>query len=227
MPVDEKAGSRFKVDRVATSLRHSVAESIRTAIAIRHFEPGQRLIERELCDLTGVSRTLIRETLRQLESEGLVVIQPHRGPVVRELTREQAIGVYAVRAELEGLAASLFVANATPGQMKHLEDAFRQLETNMKDGDQISRLQSKNDFYECLLQGANNEALADTFRMLNARITVLRAASLQSKGRAKDSINELRSLVRYIRDSDPIRAKEAAELHVRNAGIEAVKNLPR
>lgn len=64
------ADQQFRVERVAAPLRHSVTESIRYAIAIGRFRAGERLPERELCEMTGVSRTLVREALRQLESEG-------------------------------------------------------------------------------------------------------------------------------------------------------------
>ncbi|NDW03155.1 GntR family transcriptional regulator [Jiella pacifica] len=214
--------ARFRVDRVASSLRHSVTDSIRTAISVRRFQPGQRLIERELCDLTGVSRTLVREALRQLETEGLIAIQPHRGPVVRELTRSQANGVYDVRRELEGLAAALFAARADQKQRDALEDAFSRLKVSLAEGDQVERLRAKNEFYEKLLQGTGNEALAETLKMLNARVTFLRATSLQVSGRAQQSIEELERLMRALDDRDAQGARAAAELHVTNAAAAAV-----
>lgn len=216
----------FKVVRVANSLRYDVTESIRTAIAVRRFEPGQRLIERELCDMTGVSRTLVREALRQLESEGLIVIQPNRGPVVRQLTAEQARGVYDVRKELEGLAASLFASRATEDERKALVKSFARLKTALAKGDQIERLKAKNEFYECLLAGAQNDALADTLRMLNSRVTFLRATSLQAAGRSQRSITELEVLMRALSARDPAAARAAAEFHVTNAAAEAVAQLP-
>src|SRR3546814_19700240 len=82
----------------------SVTESIRNAIASGRFKAGDRLPERELCELTGVSRTLVREAMRQLESEGVIKVEPHRGPFVATLSRHQAGGVYQVRLALEGLA---------------------------------------------------------------------------------------------------------------------------
>ncbi len=100
-------------------LRRSVTESIRNAIAAGVFKAGARLPERDLCEMTGVSRTLVREALRQLESEGLIEVLAHRGPIVARVTPEQAEGVYQVRIELEGLASQLFAAarqrRAAPG----------------------------------------------------------------------------------------------------------------
>src|SRR3546814_14991223 len=98
----------FRVEKIAAPLRYSVTESIRNAIASGRFKAGDRLPERELCELTGVSRTLVREAMRQLESEGVIKVEPHRGPFVATLSRHQAEGVYQVRLELEGLACRLF-----------------------------------------------------------------------------------------------------------------------
>ena len=69
----------FRVERVAAPLRHQVIESIRNAIVTGYFKPGERLLERRLCEMIGVSRTLVREALRQLESEGLIEVVAHRG----------------------------------------------------------------------------------------------------------------------------------------------------
>src|SRR4029453_14605723 len=69
----------FRVEKIAAPLRHGVTESIRYAIALGRFKGGERLPERALCEMTGVSRTLVREALRQLESEGLIKVLPHRG----------------------------------------------------------------------------------------------------------------------------------------------------
>src|SRR5690606_41697344 len=76
----------FRVDRPAATLRHSVTESIRHAIALGRFGAGGRMPERELCEMTGVSPTRVREALRQLESEGLVEVSPHKGPVGARVT---------------------------------------------------------------------------------------------------------------------------------------------
>ena len=95
----------FKVARVAAPLRQSVIASLRSAIAAGRFKAGDRLTERDVCEMTGVSRTLVREAFRQLESEGLITVVPNRGPVVSRVTPEQAEGIYQVRRVLEGLAS--------------------------------------------------------------------------------------------------------------------------
>lgn len=212
----------YRVDKVAAPLRHSVTESIRNAIAAGHFKAGERLPERELCELTGVSRTLVREALRQLESEGLIQVLPHRGPLVARVTRKQAEGIYQVRAELEGLACSLFAVNADDRNRADLQAAFANLRQAMETGSSMERLKAKNAFYDRLIEGAANEALGISLRMLNSRVMMLRATSLQAPGRAKDSIRELSELLEALMARDPQRARQLAEVHIRNAAAAAL-----
>lgn len=136
----------FKVVKAAAPVRHSVTESIRNSIAVGYFTAGQRITERDLCEMTGVSRTAVREALRQLESEGLVEVVPHRGPIVARLKPEQAEGIYQVRVELEGLACELFARNATDEDIEALKAAFEVLKQGDKVTDPLERLQAKNAF---------------------------------------------------------------------------------
>src|SRR3984893_1597927 len=100
------------VPRSAAPLRRQVLDELRQSIIAGRLRPGARLIERELIAMMGVSRTVIREALRQLEAEGLVDVVPNRGAIVRELTIAEARDLYAIRALLEGLAARMFVEKA-------------------------------------------------------------------------------------------------------------------
>lgn len=212
----------YRVDKVAATLRHSVTESIRNAIAAGYFKAGDRLPERELCELTGVSRTLVREALRQLESEGLILVLPHRGPLVARVSRRQAEGIYQVRVELEGLACTLFAENATDHERADLRAALESLRQAMETGDSMERLKAKNAFYDRLIDGAHNEALGISLKMLNARVMMLRATSLQAPGRAKESIRELSELLEALMARDPVKARWLGEAHVRNAAVAAL-----
>lgn len=215
----------FKVQRSAAVLRHSVTESIRNAICLGHSRPGARLPERELCEMAGVSRTLVREALRQLESEGLIPVIPHRGPVVERLLPEQAAGVYQVREDLEGLACQLFAEHASDPQLHALQEAFQTLQCTLSQGTPLERLTAKNFFYQRLLEGAGNEALTSTLRMLNSRIMLLRTTSMQTPGRIRESLTELADLMECLAARDGAGARAAARRHVRNAARVAIENL--
>ena len=171
------ADDSFRVARVAAPLRQSVIASLRNAIAAGRFKSGDRLTERDACEMTGVSRTLVREAFRQLEVEGLITVVPHRGPVVSRVTPEQAEGIYRVRSVLEGLASELFAAHATEEDQQALRQALKSIKAALENPDPVARLNAKNEFYECLMRGAGNEALAQTLSLLNSRIMVLRATA--------------------------------------------------
>lgn len=209
--------NRFKVSREDTSLRYRVTESIRNAILLGHFKPGDRMPERELCEMTNVSRTLVRESLRQLETEGLVTIVPHKGPVVSTMTRKQAEDVYKVRAVLEGLACKLFIESSTDDQKQDLQNAFNRLKKNSTLEEPISLMEAKDHFYHCLLSGAGNEALTHSFQLLGARIMLLRTFSMLTTGRMEKSIIELEALVRALIASDVEQAQSVSLTHVHNA----------
>src|SRR6516164_8753561 len=100
------------VDRPTKTLRELALDRMRKAIVDFHFQPGERLVERDLCDQLGVSRTIVREVLRHLESEGLVSTGSARGPVVAQTTIEQAMQIYEVRAALESMAAKACAGEA-------------------------------------------------------------------------------------------------------------------
>jgi DNA-binding GntR family transcriptional regulator len=213
----------FKVPREAAVLRHSVTESIRNVILLGHFLPGERLPERELCEMTGVSRTLVREALRQLESERLIRVIPHRGPIVETVSVEQADGIYRVREELEGLASELFAERASDEQLMALQTAYENIKRSMSVKDPLVQLDAKNNFYKCLLDGAGNEALFNTLKLLNSQVMLLRSVSMQVPGRSAQSLKELGVLMDALAVRDCKAARKAGSRHVRHAAAAALK----
>ncbi|MDE2573012.1 MAG: GntR family transcriptional regulator [bacterium] len=207
----------MRVARVAAPLRQQITENLRRAITEGRFLPGQRLVERELCELTGVSRTSIREALRQLESEGLIKIIPHRGPVVATVSLEEAAEIYEIRAVLEALAGRLFAERATTEQRKELQAVFRELEATLKRGDASEGLRVKSRFYEILMRGSGNAALMTFLSSIQGRITMLRATSLSHPGRAAKTLQEIRILMGAIKARDGDAAWQACLDHVRSA----------
>ena len=219
---DTAAGYSFLVDRPAATLRRSVTESIRHAIAVGRFGAGARMPERDLCEMTGVSRTLVREALRQLESEGLVHVIAHKGPVVATITPEQAVGIYQVREVLEGLAAELFATRAGDADREALHAAFAQVRLAYDGGDVLRRLAAKNHFYGCLVQGSGNEALGASLHMVNARAMILRGRSLQLPARTGESRRELDALIAALDKRDGELARRLAVHHVQQAARAAL-----
>ncbi len=209
------------------NLREQVADKIREAIVSGRFAGGLRLVERELCELLGVSRSSIREALRQLEVEGLVTTPPNRGPTVTLIDAATAQSIYEVRSALESLAARLFVRHASERHLEQLEKAVEKLALAYNSESLSKTLPAKTDFYQALLNGAGNPVIADLLRTLNSRISSLRATSLSSPNRLADSIAEIRTLLKALSARDEEGAARACEDHVRNAAEAALATLPK
>jgi len=215
------------IQKFAAPLRQQVLDRLREAIINGRLAPGARLTERELTAMLGVSRTVIREALRQLESEGLVALIPHKGPVVRELTVSEAKDLYQIRAVLEGLAARLFVEHATEAQIEELARALDVVIAAYDAGDAVRVLETKNRFYDALFAGARSETLSSMLATLHARIWRWRALGLthpgRSPARSRESIANLRGMLAAIRD----RNADAAERLTREEASKAAQEVLR
>lgn len=199
-------------------IREQVASIIRDAIVEMRLPPGQLLIERELCEMTSASRPSVREALRKLEAEGLVESLNGRGTIVAIATRELAENVYEARAELEGLAASLFAIRASDEERAELREAFAQVELAASSSESTtSALTAKNGFYEVLFRGSANPILVQMIGILQRRVSMLRVTSLRQPGRKAQSVNEIRDILAAVEARDPDAARAAASRHVNQA----------
>ena len=215
----------MRVASVAAPVRRQVAKVLREAITSGRFGPGQRLVEKELCELLGVSRPSVREALRELESEGLIEIIPNRGPLVKRLTAADAASVYQVRAALEAMAARLFVECASDEQVADLESSVETLAAAYATQDVAQILAAKQVFYDVLITGTGNNVLRSLLRSLNDRITMLRRVTLSSPTRAAESIREIRDIMAAIRRRDADGAFAASLHHIQEAAKVALAGL--
>ncbi len=215
------------VQKLAAPLRLQVLDGLRRAIIDGRLAPGARLIERELTEMMGVSRTVIREALRQLESEGLVTNVPNKGPVVRELSPAEAKDLYTIRAVLEGLAARLFVQNAGDGELTRLAQVLDLVAGAYERGDAQDVLEFKNRFYEVLFEGAGSETLSSMLGTLHARIWRWRALGLshprRSRSRSRASVKGLRAMLAAIRRRDADAAERLTRDEAQSAAAEIMR----
>jgi DNA-binding GntR family transcriptional regulator len=213
----------------AAPLRQRVLDQLRQSIIAGRLNPGERLVERELISMMGVSRTVVREALRQLESEGLITIIPNKGPVVRELTLEEARDLYSIRAVLEGLAARLFVENASEEQIAKLERELLRVSQAYESGNTETILESKNDFYDALFTGAGSDTLSSMIGMLHGRIWRWRAMGLshpqKSQERWRESLKGLSLMLKAIRERNADQAERAIRDEVTKAAAEVTRLL--
>lgn len=216
------------VDRVAAPLREQVITALRTAILEFRLRPGQRLVERELIDQLGVSRTTVREALRELTSEGLVTVIPQRGAVVTAPSLAEAEDLYEIRTVLESILVERFVGRATDDQLRRLREAVEYFaETTAGTADILVILEAKDRLYEVLIEGAASPALKNIIEGIQARVRLLRATSMSEPGRADEAAAELRLVVEAAQERKAADAARLYAVHLRNAAKTALKQLRR
>lgn len=214
------------VGKAAAPLREQVIAALREAILDFRLRPGQRLIERELIEQLGVSRTTVREALRELTSEGLVTVVPQRGAMVSAPTISEAADLYEVRAALESIIVTRFVERATPSQVMRLDAAVEHFAEVAAAGGEIRNiLAAKDEFYTVLVEGAASSSLKQLIEGIQARVRILRATSLSTSGRSEQAVAELRGVVRAIKERDASRAAALCAAHVRTAATTALAAL--
>jgi DNA-binding GntR family transcriptional regulator len=207
-----------RIGRVAAPVREQVLDLLRELIVEQRLQPGHRLVERELVEQIGVSRTTVREVLRQLAAEGLVTTIPQKGAIVAMPSPEEAAELYEVRAALEGLAARRFVAHASDSQVAALRSAFDGVERVTEDGGDIrAMLRAKDRFYDVLLKGSGNRSVYAILSGLQARVSVLRSNSLSRPGRPERAVAEIRAIVEAVEARDADAAAAACERHIEGA----------
>lgn len=203
------------------SVQQQAANKLRAAILAGVFQPGERLIEADLCERLGVSRPSVREALRSLEAEKLIAIVPNRGPLVSSITWEQAKEIYQVRILLEGEAAAACARRATPEIVQRMQDALSDFIKADKAGEAAGLLDATSRFYDEILKGCGNSVIRDTLNGLLARITFLRARSMSTPGRAKHSAREMKAILSAIQKHDPDAARKVAIQHIEEACLVA------
>ena len=205
------------VTRFAAPLRQKVVDELRGSIVEGRYSPGSRLIERVLCEEMQVSRTVIREALRQLESEHLITLVPNVGPIVRFLTRDEVLGLYEVRAALESLAGKACAECVEPSIVERLDEALAFIE-HRDTTDIHGLLRGKDDFLRILVVGSNNAVIGEVLSSIHARVSQLRARTLQTPGRLEATILELHEIRDAVAAGDGAAAADACRRHVETAG---------
>lgn len=214
------------IKRIDAPVRRQVEDRIRRAIVEGQFAPDERLVEAQLCERFRVSRPIVREALRQLVAEGLVVIVPHHGARVASITAEEASQIYEVRAQLEALAGQGFAQRARPADVEELRGTVAQLEEAMferADGESILAIKQR--FYTVMLSHCGNEIVRETLERLNNRIGQLRSLSLAEPGRLPETLNEMNVIMEAIEARNPSAAFDACAQHVQQAAKHALKAL--
>lgn len=217
-PIDGLAA--IKVE--AAPLRSKIIESIRHAVEHGILKPGNRLIEKDLCEQLGVSRTSLREALRELESEGIIANVSARGLTVVKISHHDAFNIYRIRAQIEALIFEQFTENASDIQLANLQPIFKELIAAYQKGQflLISQAKAKWDSYICDV--AKNLVAGKILSRLTLRTAQLRSRSVVRVERQTQSIKELQELMTAIQSRNVKLAADAARRHVMNAAASAL-----
>lgn len=198
-------------------LRELVLEAIREAIINGSLQPRERLMETQLADELGVSRTPVREALRKLELEGFIVMLPRKGAYVSDLSLKDIADVFEIRAALEGLAGALAAERITEEELEAMERmlAEKNEAISLNDIDKLVKVDTK--FHEALYTASRNERLGNIISNLREQIQRFRLTSLSAPGRKEESLKEHREILEAIQGRDIQLARQLAREHIENA----------
>lgn len=203
---------------VAEAGRRTLADELRLALAddiVRGLiTPGAALDETELARRFGVSRTPVREAIRQLGASGLVEVRAHRGAVVARPSEERLIGMFEAMAELEALCAGLAAERMNAAERDLLEAAHEELRALIHGGDPQRYHEVNEAFHAAIYAGAHNSYLADMTYATRKRVQPFRRAQFRNLGRlAKSHLEHDRVVVAILR-GDRVAAAAAMRLHI-------------
>lgn len=206
-------------------VRDHALERLRCAITTGLYPPGKRLVERELCEALGVSRTSVREALRQLQSAHLVESGPNRTIRVARISARDAEDIYLLREMLQTIAIRRFVREAGAGGVKRLECVYKDMRKALRRGDTVQLAAIAGDFYETILEGSGSRIVQEMAQQLLARVDYLRFLAMSEPGRLGDGLKEWDAMMDAVRKGDAEAAAIAMTTHLRNSRAAVVKRL--
>ncbi len=190
------------------------------AIDSHIYKPGDRLVESDLADRFGVSRTPIREALQRLETQSLLT-RDGRSLIVASLDHTQIAELYVVRGELEGLAAQLAARHATPEEVRVLRDM---VESDRKlIGDPTALARANKRFHKQIHLASHNRFLVQQLDLVHRSMALLATTSLAAEGRGDDALAEHDAIVRAIENHEPQAADNALRDHISKAFVTRLK----
>lgn len=188
---------------------------LRDAIRAGRYPPGTRIRETEVAAWLNVSRTPVREALRRLQADGLLVFEPWRGVVVAELDQQQIVEFYAMRRVLDGAAARLAAQHASEPELAYMEDCLNDAAPGKGDAAQMAEANRK--FHDALFQAAHNRYLLKSAAALSDALALLKGTTYSFPDRADTAHEEHRALMDAIRAREPEKAERLARKHIAKA----------
>ena len=203
------------------SLKDRAYLAIKGAILSLKLKPGQALVESELAQQLGISKTPVRTALHQLEREGLVTKVLYKGTYVADITLADIREIFLIRAVLEGLAARLAAPSLTDAEIARARDLLRLMEAALNKGENELASQYGAQFHDLILQKADSQRLQLIIYNLDNHVQRFRLLSDRISGRLERSLKEHRLILEALEERDPILAERRVKEHL-NSVIEAL-----
>ncbi|MBM7070337.1 GntR family transcriptional regulator [Actibacterium sp. 188UL27-1] len=207
------------------TLHEELVERLRNLVVEDALKPGEKVPEKELCESFGVSRTPLREALKVLASEGLVVLQANRGARVARVTRKELEDTFPVIAMLEQLAGELACQNLNDAEIARIEKRHDAMVKAYKARDRKTYFQANQDIHNALIDGAKNELLESHHRMLAVRVRRARFMVNLSEERWAEAIQEHEQMMEKLRDRDVTGLGQLMKTHMMNKFAAHIKAL--
>lgn len=198
-------------------LREIVFETLREAIISAALKPGERMMEIQLAEEMGVSRTPVREAIRKLELEGFVVMIPRKGAYVAGISMKDIADVFEIRSALEALAAGLAAERITEEELEELERTLVKIGECVKNNDLEGLIEVDTEFHDILFKATRNERLVQIVSNLREQIQRFRATTLATPGRMKYALEEHKQIVEALSERNIELAQSIAREHIENA----------
>ena len=192
----------------ASAAYQQLFESIRRG----ELAPGSRILEVQLAEQLGISRTPVRDAVQRLEAEGLLVHAPRTGLVVRQLSKRDIIELYAMRAVLEGAAARMAAQHVSDAEITELEELNQAMSDAV--GDVNAMVDANRDFHLSLYHAARNPFLLTTVTSLNNALALLGGTTVDARGRAGQAADQHQAIIDALKLRDGDAAEHAAKVHM-------------
>ena len=195
-------------------LREIVYEELKMQILTGKITPGTRMMEVELAESMGVSRTPIREAIKKLEQEGLVTIEPRKGAYASQISVKDMVDILEVRQDMEGLAAQMAAYRMTPSQMEELEVIAIAYNKAVEEGNMADMIRYDTQFHNLIVESCNNAILTMMINQLQELLLRFRYVYYDNIQRAEKMPSEHFMIMEDIKGGRSDAARAAAEMHI-------------
>ena len=206
-------------------LRDVVFQTLRQAILKGELQPGERLMEIKLAERLGVSRTPIREAIRKLELEGLVVMIPRKGAAVANITEKDTKDVLEVRRTLEMFAVEVACDRITPEQLEQLKEAAKAFEASNGSMDLIRIAETDMHFHEIIYEATHNERLVQMLNNLRENMYRYRIEYLKDPNYYNSLVAEHQEILDAVENGDKERARVCMRDHIDNQQLAVISKI--